>query len=225
MRESFVIDRKKLYGFDYDSEVAAWSAAWAQSDQEPIFEEAIEEVSEEISEEAVSEEELSEEMDGEVSAKEAFFEFAHGVAARTPVLPRVPHTPPRHQVHPHPMPVVPPRPPQVHPHPMPVVPPRPPLPTPGPGHNFNPRSGSAPRFAPPAFIPQRAPGLRMVDPGAISRCLYSNTYVWLNNRQDFWFFPTFVGRKSIAGYRWMHRNWVFMGFGLNMVDSFFCGGR
>ena len=209
MRESFAIDREKLYGFDYDN-TAKEAAAWVQNDKVPVFEEA--------TEAALVVEESDEEIVEEISAKEAFFEFARGPQTRPP------------QVHPHPMPTVPPRPaphpprpPHVQPHPMPVVPPRPPMP--GPGHNFNPNSGSAPRFAPPAFTPQRAPGLRAVDPRAISRCLYSNTYVWLSNRQEFWFFPTFVGRKSIAGYRWMHRHWVFMGFGLNMVDSFFCGGR
>jgi len=207
MRESFAIDRETLYGFDYDntiSQAAAWAAAWAQND-ETVFEEALEgevateEVAQEVSEEVM--EEAVEVAMEEVSAKEAFFEFARGPVVR----------PPQHH-----------RPPHIQPHPMPVVPPRP---NPGVGHHFNPHSGSAPRFAPPAYVPQRAPGLRAIDPGAISRCLYSNTYVWLNNRQEFWFFPTFIGRKSIAGYRWMHRHWVFMGFSLNMIDSFFCGGR
>lgn len=95
----------------------------------------------------------------------------------------------------------------------------------GPGQSAPPRSGSAPRTPPPNFVPQAAPGLRAVDPGAISHCLYTFTYLWLNNRQQFWFFPTFVGRKSVAGYRWSNNRWVFMGFDLRMVDSFFCSGR
>jgi len=217
MRESFAIDKEKLYGFDFDNKEAA---AWAQDDEAAVLEEeAVEEPI--IADEATDDEVIAEDAiapiggaSTEISAKEAFFEFARGVQPHP--MPVVPPRPPH--VQPHPMPTVPPRPPHVHPHPMPVVPPRP-------GHNFNPHSGSAPRFAPPAYIPQQAPGLRAVDPGAISRCLYSNTYIWLNNRQDFWFFPTFIGRRSIAGYRWMHRHWVFMGFSLNMIDSFFCGGR
>jgi len=243
MRESFAIDRNRLYGFDYEnSDAAAWATAWAQNQPEVVAEEELAE--ETVIEETVIENELIDEStedeiitedeippiggaSADISAKEAFFEFARGIQIRPPQSVPTLVRPP--QVQPHPMPTVPPRPPQVQPHPMPTVPPRPvpqpPRPIPRPPHNFNPHSGSAPRFAPPVYIPQRAPGLRAVDPGAITRCLYSNTYVWLNNRQHFWFFPTFVGRKSIAGYRWMHNSWVFMGFGLNMIDSFFCGGR
>jgi len=92
-------------------------------------------------------------------------------------------------------------------------------------HNFNPHSGSAPRFAPPTFVPQASPGLRAVDPAAIASCLYSFTYLWLSNRHQFWFFPTFVGRRSVAGYRWIRNSWVYMGFDLRMIDSFFCNRR
>ena len=225
MGEGFAIDRERLYGFDYENtlkEAAAWASAWTQNNEAVVLEEA--EVMEEVivdeaAEQSVEKIEIVEETaeeteDAELSAKEAFFEFARGIPSRPPQavptpLPWPPmHRPPSggHHI---------PRPPQ----------PQPPRPGHGNDHNFNPNSGSAPRFAPPAYTPQRAPGLRAVDPGAISRCLYSNTYVWLNNRQEFWFFPTFVGRKSIAGYRWMHRHWVFMGFSLHMIDSFFCGGR
>ncbi|MDR2183889.1 MAG: hypothetical protein LBE55_06915 [Clostridiales bacterium] len=213
MRESFAIGRNKLYGFDFDNNEGA---AWAQDDGGAAFGDgaAVEEVIEEAAKEAEGAKGKGLGEEGvEMSAKEAFFEFSQGPRVRPPQM--MPPRPP--QVHP-------PRPPQ---QPIPPIPPRQPIPPrpPGPGHNFNPDSGSAPRFAPPAFIPQRAPALRAIDAGAITRCLYSNTYVWLNNRQEFWFFPTFIGRKSIAGYRWMHRNWVFVGFSLNMIDSFFCGGR
>ncbi|MCL2574549.1 MAG: hypothetical protein FWE34_08375 [Defluviitaleaceae bacterium] len=205
MKESFVIDKNRLYGFDYD-ENGMWM--WAQDKPVTVFEEAaegiaasdevIETETEDITEIAESLEEVTE-IGAQMDARDAFFEFARGG-----------HTT---------------RPPHGHPHPTPVVPPRPPHPQTPPDHNFDPRSGSAPRFAPPAYVPQRAPGLRAVDPGSISRCLYSNTFVWLNNRQSFWFFPTFIGRRSIAGFRWMHGRWVYMGFSLNMIDSFFCGGR
>ena len=198
MRESFVIDREKLYGFDYDNHMAM---TWAS--QQENAEEAFAEVADKT-DEVADVAEVAEAVE-EISAKEAFFEFARGPQPTRP--------------HPHPPRPHPPRP---HPHPHPH--PHPPIGHP-PNNNFDPNSGSAPRFAPPAYTPQRAPGLRAVDPGAISRCLYSNTYVWLNNRQEFWFFPTFIGRRSIAGFRWMHRHWVYMGFSLNMIDSFFCGGR
>ena len=215
MREGFTFDRTKIYGFDYEN-----SSMRMQAEAVSIVESAI-----------VNEDDI------EMSAKEAFDEFARGPEARQPwppanILPgRAPqsHRPPTAQ--PAPMPTVPPlRPPTVQPMPMPTVPPRPqpPRPVPQPRRQpprFNHFSGSSPRFAPPAYIPQRAPGLRAVDPGAISRCLYSNTYVWLNNGQGFWFFPTFIGRRSIAGFRWMHNHWIYKGFDLGMIQSFFCGGR
>jgi len=162
-------------------------------------------------------------------------------AQRPPIPPLRPGPepirPPVHPVHPGPEPIRPPilRPPvpPVHPGPEPIRPPilRPPVqpvrphPMPTPTPIPRPPSGSAPRFAPPAFIPQAAPGLRAVDPGAIANCLYSFTYLWLSNRNQFWFFPTFVGRRSVAGYRWIRGSWVFMGFDLRLIDSFFCGGR
>jgi hypothetical protein len=99
-----------------------------------------------------------------------------------------------------------------------------------PPHHHKPPSGHpgghAPSAAPPDYIPAVPLNqgiIRAVEPGAISRCLFNNTYVWLTNGQQFWFFPTFIGRRSISGFRWMHRNWVYMGFDLNMVESFVCG--
>jgi len=113
-----------------------------------------------------------------------------------------------------------------HPHPAPPSP-RPPMPSPGrpepPQHL--PPSGSAPHLPPPGYTPRHTQNLKAVDPGSIRGCLYSNTYIWLNNGQQFWFYPTFISRRSIAGYRWTHMGWVYMGFDLRLVDSFFCGGR
>jgi hypothetical protein len=90
---------------------------------------------------------------------------------------------------------------------------------------FNPHSGSAPRFNPPKYTPDAAMALKNADPATIHRCLYHNSYIWLNNRQHFWFFPTFIGHSSIAGYRWTNDDWVYMGFDLNMIDCFYCSGQ
>ncbi|MDR2168211.1 MAG: hypothetical protein LBE35_10260 [Clostridiales bacterium] len=98
-------------------------------------------------------------------------------------------------------------------------------PEPAPATNFNPHSGSAPHFAPPDYMPDAGLALHNADPAAIRRCLYNNSYFWLNNSQQFWFFPTFIGQNSIAGFRRLNNNWVYMGFGLNMVDYFYCSGR
>ena len=243
MRDSFAIDKEKLYGFDYDNHMAM---AWAleQDGEDEVFREAAsEEVAAELAEQAEIVKMVEEvEAVEEISAKDAFFEFARGPQAQQQAQPAHMPIPPIGHPPVRPVPPIAPIPPIAHPphrpippiaHPpirpvppiAPIPPHRPVPPIHPPNINFDPNSGSAPRFAPPAYIPQRAPGLRAVDPGAISRCLYSNTYVWLNNRQEFWFFPTFIGRRSIAGFRWMNRRWVYMGFSLNMIDSFFCGGR
>lgn len=63
-----------------------------------------------------------------------------------------------------------------------------------------------------------------IDPGAIRGCLYRYTFVWLSRRQGFWFFPTFVGRNSVAGFRWSssRRRWEFFGIDLDRIDQFTC---
>lgn len=83
----------------------------------------------------------------------------------------------------------------------------------------------APQSPPPNFTPEY-PSVQTfaVDPGAISRCMYRFTYVWLSRRQGFWFFPVFVGPRSVAGYRWNSRRnrWEYTGIDLNQINSFTC---
>lgn len=81
----------------------------------------------------------------------------------------------------------------------------------------------APTSPPPNFTPQQTqqPQLLAVDPGGIRGCLFRFTYIWLR-RDAFWFFPTFVGRNSIAGFRWTGFNWVYFGVDLDQVQSFQC---
>ena len=87
----------------------------------------------------------------------------------------------------------------------------------------------APTTAPPSFTPQQsAAGARggvsafAVDPGAIRGCLFRFTYIWLRNGRSFWFYPTFVGRTSVAGWRWNGRRWSYYGTDLNRISSFQC---
>ncbi|MFC0212177.1 collagen-like protein [Paenibacillus chartarius] len=81
----------------------------------------------------------------------------------------------------------------------------------------------APTSPPPSFVPQ-APqqSLYAVDPGAISGCLFRFTYVWLNHGGNFWFYPVFVGRRSVAGYRWTGFHWMYFGIDLNQIRTFTC---
>ena len=90
--------------------------------------------------------------------------------------------------------------------------------------------GSPPSSPPPNFTPQMqqsqsfggGPSTFAVDPGAIRGCLFRNTYVWLENGRSFWFFPTFVGRTSVAGWRWRQWRWEYYGTDLRRIRSFRC---
>lgn len=90
------------------------------------------------------------------------------------------------------------------------------------GGQQGPQAGGAPNTPPPSFIPQQPQFQTFaVDPGAIRMCRFRFTYVWLQH-QSFWFYPTFIGRNSIAGFRWRHNRWVYFGIDLNQIVSFQC---
>lgn len=97
----------------------------------------------------------------------------------------------------------------------------------GPGSGSSPGGGGGqqagpPTSPPPNFTPEQSQFQTFaVDPGGIRRCLFRFTYIWLR-RGGFWFYPTFVGRTSIAGYRWSGFRWVYFGIDLNQIQSFQC---
>ncbi|MGG1675823.1 transporter [Neobacillus sp. NRS-1170] len=82
--------------------------------------------------------------------------------------------------------------------------------------------GGPPTVPPPAFIPHEQVGLYAVDPGGIRPCLYRYTYIWLRSGKNFWYYPTYVGRTSIAGYRWRGNHWQYYGMDLDRIRSFTC---
>jgi len=75
---------------------------------------------------------------------------------------------------------------------------------------------------PPTFIPQQPVGVFAVDPGAISSCLFRFTFIWPHRQRGFWFYPIFVGPRSIAGFRWTGFNWLYFGMDLRDIQSFAC---
>ncbi|THF84717.1 transporter [Cohnella fermenti] len=81
-----------------------------------------------------------------------------------------------------------------------------------------------PPTAPPPLAPPPKPlaSALAIDPGAIVGCLFRNTYIWPDFGPGFWFYPIFVGRTSVAGFRWTGRNWIFSGFDLGRISSFSC---
>ncbi|MBE2975310.1 transporter [Priestia megaterium] len=96
------------------------------------------------------------------------------------------------------------------------------------GQGFPPQGGAQPPSSPPpAFTPtpklgSGGPSLYAVDPGAIAGCLYRYTYIWPRNGRPYWFYPTFVGRRSVAGYRWTGSFWVYAGVDVNQIREFQC---
>ncbi|WP_375335138.1 hypothetical protein [Paenibacillus illinoisensis] len=66
------------------------------------------------------------------------------------------------------------------------------------------------------------PSLYAVDPRAISGCLFRYTYIWPNRGPGFWMYPVFVGRNSVAGFRWTGFFWVYSGIDLQRISSFSC---
>lgn len=79
----------------------------------------------------------------------------------------------------------------------------------------------SPPGPPPSFTPSQGVQTFAVDAGAIQGCLFRFTYVWLR-RDAFWFFPTFIGRRSVSGFRWNGRRWAYYGIDLRHIQSFQC---
>ncbi|EKS8367046.1 MULTISPECIES: transporter [Bacillus] len=85
------------------------------------------------------------------------------------------------------------------------------------------QSSQAPTSPPPSFILQQSVASPFaVDPGAISFCLFRNTYIWLNNGKQFWYYPIFVGQRSVTGFRWNGRFLMILGIDTRRIRSFTC---
>ncbi|WP_105615125.1 hypothetical protein [Vallitalea okinawensis] len=110
-----------------------------------------------------------------------------------------------------------------------------PFPFPGSGSGYGPpapppstgggqQGGKRPPGPPPTEVPKEetGPSLAAVDPGAIRRCMYRYVYIWTVRGDGYWAWLTYVGRKSIAGYRWIGYRWVYFGTDLDNIASFYC---
>jgi hypothetical protein len=81
-----------------------------------------------------------------------------------------------------------------------------------PGGHPGGQPGGAPMSSPPPFTPP-IPAWQVGSQG-IRGCINRNTYVWMDNGSEFWFFPTFVGRQTIIGFQWRRFGWIY-----NVIDS------
>jgi hypothetical protein len=89
-----------------------------------------------------------------------------------------------------------------------------------PGGGFGPPTTPPPSFIPSA--PSGGVGTLAVDPGAIVNCRFRFVYIWERNGDQYWAFLTFVGRQSVAGFRWTGFRWRYFGVDLRQINRFFC---
>ncbi len=85
------------------------------------------------------------------------------------------------------------------------------------------RPGNAPSTPPPSFIP-REPSVTpfALDPGAVTPCKFRFSYIWPRRGQPFWAWIIFVGRRSLAGFRWQGRSWIYFAIDLRDIRSIQC---
>jgi hypothetical protein len=102
-----------------------------------------------------------------------------------------------------------------------------------PGGSFNPPG--MPKSPPPNYIPSKSSagvqgfgpsgggiGTTAVSANSIKFCLYKYTYIWEINGRNYWAFLLNIDRRSVSGFRWFRRRWVYFGVDLRRIDSFVC---
>lgn len=86
---------------------------------------------------------------------------------------------------------------------------------------------SQPPSNPPQFTPsqpqaQQFGATTFVDQGAIKPCVFRFVYIWPRRGNGFWAWLTFVGRRSVSGFRWTGNRWRYFGMDLRDIRSFQC---
>ncbi|MDF2841286.1 MAG: hypothetical protein K0Q99_2058 [Clostridia bacterium] len=90
------------------------------------------------------------------------------------------------------------------------------------GGQSGPPSGPPPSKAPTLKSTGSGPSIKAVDPGAIRPCRFQFVYIWPSYGRPFWAWLTFVGRRSVAGYRWNGYSWRYFGMDLRQINNFEC---
>lgn len=96
-----------------------------------------------------------------------------------------------------------------------------PFPPGGPPHGGHPGEHTPMPLGPPPQFTPAAPSWHQGSRG-IRSCLFRNTFIWMNDRSSFWFFPTFVLGNIVYGYRWGRFGWIFHLINGNNIRSFQC---
>ena len=105
----------------------------------------------------------------------------------------------------------------------------PPMPFPhGPQGGSHGGSQGRPPSAPPNFAPPEPKTHQFgvtplaIDQGAIRPCLFRLVYIWPRRGSGFWAWLTFVGPRSVSGFRWNRNTWRYFGMDLREISSFQC---
>lgn len=91
----------------------------------------------------------------------------------------------------------------------------------GMGQQVGPPPGPPPA-TPPAASFAAGPSVMAVDPGSLRGCLFRFTWIRLTSGQSFWLYPTYIGRRSVAGWRWTGFRWVYFGIDTRRIQWFQC---
>ncbi len=103
----------------------------------------------------------------------------------------------------------------------PMSPPQPggmPMNPPQPGGNTPMPMGPPPAFSPAMSSSQSSQS----GSSGITRCIYRNTFIWQRNGNSFWFFPVFVTRNVILGFRWGRFGWMHSTINRDSILTFQC---
>lgn len=74
----------------------------------------------------------------------------------------------------------------------------------------------------PINAPQPDKNVKAVDPGAIFPCINRYAYIWPNRGRGYWMYITYVGPRSIAGWVYDGRRWMYYGVDLRRIRKFYC---
>jgi len=90
------------------------------------------------------------------------------------------------------------------------------------------RPPQGPPSTPPNFTPSQTQSQQFgatplaIDQGAIRPCIFRMVYIWPRRGSGFWAWLTFVGPRSVAGFRWNRNTWRYFGMDLRDISSFQC---
>ena len=89
-------------------------------------------------------------------------------------------------------------------------------------------SQGRPPQTPPGFTPAQPQTQQFgatplaIDSGAIKPCIFRLVYIWPKRERGFWSYITFVGPRSVSGFRWNRNTWRYFGMDLREISSFQC---